>query len=223
MMINQLRMIAQMARFQDTKWKNVNTLYLACSGGGKSQALKQNKQIPKAGARVVLWDPDEDHKAFRFTDKARYKAALIAGLRSRRGFRLAFTGDATIENFEWWCQLVWAALDGRCNTYVIIEELATVTDTVSKATRNFGEVLRRGRKYGARLHATTQRGTEIAKTAYTQCPIKWVGVQEGADIKRMAGLCSLTEAEVATLKPLHFWLKVAGTAPEYRKIGIVKG
>lgn len=205
-------------RNPDTSLPNRNTLYLACSGGGKSQALFQNQDIPRSKARVVLWDPDEDHPARRFNTLPSFKAALAEELRRGRGFRLAYSGDADVETFEKWCQMVCMILDGGKMTYVVIEELADVSETAGKASEWFGRLLRRGRKYGARLHVTTQRGTEISKTAYTQCPIKWVGIQEGADTEKMAKLCALSPAQIKELTPLEYWLKQAGKEPERIKL-----
>lgn len=211
-----------MAKNQDTSQPNRNTLYLACSGGGKSQAVYQNKEIPKRGARVVLWDPDEDHPAARYYNLPEFRRALIAALKRGGGFRIAYSGDADVKGFETWCAMIWTILDGKKPTFVIIEELATVTETVSKATKNFGVLLNRGRKYGARIHLTTQRGTEISKTAYIQCPTKFVGIQEGSDVDRMAKLCALTVAQIRELKPLEYWRKAAGKEPEKVRLNYIK-
>lgn len=212
-----------MAINPNTSLPNRNSLYLACSGGGKSQALLQNRDIPPKGARVLLWDIDHDHRATRFESMAEYKRALIAALKSGKGFRLAYSGADTVENFETFCSMVWAALDGRFLTHTIIEELADVSPSPSKATPQFGRLLRKGRKFGARLHITSQRGTEIAKTCYTQCPIKYIGQQEGADVARMAREAGVGPEQIRNLNALEFYRKEAGPEPgkliklKYRK------
>lgn len=212
-----------MAINQNTSHKQENTLYLACSGGGKSQALYQSKAIPKRGARVVLFDPDSDHPATRFDTLSGFKAGLIAALKSGGGFRVAYSGEADVKIFEKWCQMIWAILDGSKVTYIIIEELATVTETVTKATRYFGLLLNRGRKYGAKIHMTTQRGTEICKTAYIQSAYKLVGVQEGADIEKMAKLCAIRPEKIRELSELEYWYKKAGPhEPERIKLKYIK-
>jgi len=206
-------------RNPDTSLPNRNSLYLACSGGGKSQALFQNPAIPRSKVRCLLWDPDEDHPARRFYSLSKLKAALAGELKRGRGFRLAYSGDADVKAFELWCGMVNAILDGNVPTYVVIEELADVSETAGKASPNFGTLLRRGRKYGAQLHITTQRGTEISKTAYTQCPLKWIGQQEGADVERMAKLCSIEPERIKQLNPLEYWFKKAGAGePERVKL-----
>ncbi len=199
-----------MAINQNPSLNNENTLYLACSGGGKSQALKQNKQIPASKVRVLLWDPDNDHKSTRFECIEEYRKAVISGIKSGKGFRIAYSGSVTVDAFEQWCRIAWAVLDGRKMTYCIIEELADVSPSSAKATPAFGELLRRGRKYGARLHIVSQRGAEISKTVYTQCPIKFIGQQEGNDIKNMAIHAGVSPENIKVLRPLQFYRKVSG-------------
>ncbi len=201
-----------MAKNPNTSLYNVNTLYLACSGGGKSQALKQNKTIPRQGVRVLLWDIDHDHAANRFENMPEYIRAVKSAIKSGSGFRLAYSGDDNPEMFEQWCRVVWAVLDGRKKTYILIEELADVVKTAGKAGENFGRLLRKCRKFNGRLHVTSQRGAEIPKTAYTQCQIKFIGQQEGADIDKMARIAGVIPVRIQELKPLEFYKKIAGTS-----------
>lgn len=211
-----------MAINPDTSLDNRHTLYLACSGGGKSQAVYQNAQLPKRGVWHVLYDPDEDHPARRFYSIDAFKAGVIAAVKEVRrrggGFRVAYCGDADLSSFEAWCAIVWDILDGRRLTYITIEELAAVSETAGKASPNFGRLLNRSRKYGGVINATTQRGTEISKTAYVQCGTKLVGIQEGADVERMAKLCALWPDQIKQLKPLEYWVKRAGHDPELLKL-----
>jgi len=213
-----------LARNQNTDHLNQSALYIACTGGGKSQCLSQNKSIPKSGARVFLWDPDHDHKSTLIAGKVAFKRAMIAAIKSGRGFRLSFVSEAgSIDDFEWFCNIVWAALDGNKKTYVFIEELASVTETASKATKNFGRLLNRGRKYGAKLHITTQRGSEISKTAYIQCQNTYIGIQRGNDIKKMAEKGGVSVQQIIGLKPLEFWFSDGGATStkhvvKYKKV-----
>lgn len=212
-----------MARNPNTALANKNTLYLACSGGGKSQAIKQNTDIPKKAARVVLWDIDHDHKAVHVESMAGFIRAVKAGIRSRRGFRIAYSGDDTPENFEVFCSVVWAIADGKIPLYIIIEELADAAPSTGKASPNFGRVLRKIRKFNGRLHITSQRGTEIPKTAYTQCPNKYIGIQEGADVERMAKLAGIEARKIRELTNLEFYVKQAGAGePEKIKLKFKK-
>lgn len=203
----------------DTSHRNENTLYLACTGGGKSQALLNNKNIPKKGARVLLWDIDEDHKATRFETMPLFLKAVVKGIRSGKGFRLAYCGNDSLDNFEKFCEIAFSVLDGNKNTYIIIEEQADVSPTTTKATYWFGKLLRKGRKFGAKIHVTSQRGAEISKTAYTQCMTKYVGQQQGSDILKMAIVANVSANQIKELKPLEFW-RTSSNAGESVKIKI---
>lgn len=183
---------------------NKNTLYLARSGGGKSQALKQNREIPKSGVRVVLWDKSHDHKAHHYDNKRAFIRALLAGLKSGKGFRIAFSGGVGVEDFEWWCKAVWAALDGQNISYIIVEELSEVCLSVAKASPEAARLLNQGRKYGMRFHGTSQKPQEISKTYYDQCPFKYIGPQIGANVRKFAKEIGVSESDIAGLKDLCF-------------------
>lgn len=198
----------------NTSRPNLNFLYMATSGGGKSQALLQNKAIPKSGARVLLWDIDNDHKAHHIDNMETYRRELKKAVLSGKGFRLAYNGNDTVSRFEEWCRMIWEILDGDLETYIIIEELADVSTSAGKATGWFGRVLRKGRKFGAQIHMTTQRSTEISKTAFSQCAYKVVGQQESdADSGRMSKLISVQPEKIRALQPLQYFMKPPGAEP----------
>ena len=185
---------------------NKNTLYLARSGGGKSQALKQNREIPKSGVRVILWDKSHDHKAHHYDNKRAFIRALLAGLESGKGFRIAYSGGIGVDDFEWWCSAVWAALDGSRMTYVIVEELSEVCASIGKASPEAARLLNQGRKYGMRFHGTSQKPQEISKTYYDQCPYKYIGAQIGSNIQRFAKELGEPIERVKALDDLEFLL-----------------
>lgn len=205
-----------MAINPDPSLPNRHALVAGATGSGKSQVMRQ-KLLPQGfGHRVLLWDPDEDHRGTRFTDRAAYARAVRQALASGKGFRLAWSGRGDVATFEWWCQVVWAALDGRHLTYIGIEELADVSPSVGKASPAFGELLRKGRKYGAVLAMATQRGAEVSKTCWTQVAEKWIGQQQGGDVARMAREADVAESDLRALKPLEFFRKPAGADPAER-------
>jgi hypothetical protein len=216
-----------MAKNPNTALPNRHHLYLACSGGGKSQAVFQNGDLPKRGVWHVLFDPDEDHPARRYYSIAEFQMGLIAAIRDAStrkngGFRVAYCGDATVQAFEEFCALVWSILDGNRLLYMTVEELAAVSPNAGAATPMWGRLLNRGRKFGLVIHATTQRGTEISKTAYVQCANKLVGIQEGADVQKMAKICALTVEQIQQLQPLEYWYKRSGKPPEHVKLSFVE-
>lgn len=200
-----------MAINPNTSHPNRNTCYVACSGYGKSQALGQNPAIPKSKARVLLWDIDHDHAAVHFDDRRRYIAAVRGALASGKGFRLAWSGRCDVDTFEWWCKVVWSVLDGTVTTFVIVEELADVSPSAGKATPAFGELNRRGRKYGAQLHWTTQKSQEVSKTAFDQAATKFIGFpNEGASVDHLVICSGATRDQLFALKPLEFYMRHAG-------------
>lgn len=209
-----------MAINQNTSWPNRNTLYLARSGGGKSQALAQNPEIPKSGARVLLWDLSHDHRGVHIDNRAAYVRAVKKGLESGKGFRLAYSGPGGVDSFEWWCRVVWAALDGDHLTYVIVEELSAVCQSVAKATPAAAVLLNQMRKFGGVFHGTSQKPQEISKTFYDQCEVLHIGKQRGDLVRKFSRELGIAEAEIENLKELEFWRvdpkKNGGNPEKYR-------
>lgn len=159
---------------------NRHTLYLARSGGGKSQALKQNTELPHSGVRCLLWDPGKDHdyrrdKTYYFDTRAGFGRAAMAAIRSGQGFRIAYNGPRTLGVHEWWCALVMSLLDGRHLTYVVDEEVAQSCQGAGEAPPEFATLLREGRKFGLVYHATSQRPQEVSKTVYENSEVIYVG------------------------------------------------
>lgn len=195
-----------MAINPNTQHHNQNKCFIAMSGFGKSQALKQT--LPGRGARVVLWDPDNDHKAHHYSDKKAFVSALIAACKSGKGFRIGWDGVVDVPTFEWWCQVVWEILDGNKITHVVIEELADVSESAGKASFWWGQLNRKIRKYGGILYWTTQRSQEVSKTAYSQAAIKFIGFPNtGAKLKELASMVEVSEQDLRSLKPLEFFIR----------------
>lgn len=186
---------------------NKNACYIAMSGFGKSQALKQ--VVPLRGVRHVLWDPDDDHKGVHYDDRSKFISALKSACKANAkgaGFRIAWNGTVDVETFEWWCQAVWHVLDGNKITYITVEELADVSETSGKASPWWGQLNRKCRKYGGRLNWTSQRSQEVSKTAYSQAAIKYIGYpNDGANLKSLCAMVQVSEEEIKNLKPLSFF------------------
>lgn len=198
-----------MAIRQNPSLPNRHTGYLAKSGYGKSQALKQNPDIPKQGARVILWDPALDHKANRFTRHAEFKKAVSAGIRSGRGFRLALVGNNDPEEFEWFCEVCWNALDGQNTLHIMIEELAAVQPSAGRAAQFFGLLCNQSRKFGGILHWTTQRSQEISKTVLDQTENFYIGYPSKLcskpQVEKLARIAECSPGELLALDPLQFY------------------
>ena len=217
-----------MAINPNTAHSNQNTCFVAMSGGGKSQALKD--VLPRRGVRCVLWDIDNDHSAyntFYYNDRKRYIRHLKSALRGGGGFRLAWDGANDLETFEWWCSVVYSILDGNKKTYIVVEELADVSPSAGKASQYWGELNRKCRKFGGVLLWTTQRSQEVSKTAYGQCENYFIGVQKnGQKIAHLAQAAGVSESQISTLDKLEFF-KTRGNETErvkikYKKSGEIK-
>lgn len=197
-----------MARNPRPQLPNAHALYLARSGGGKSQALKQTREIPppNTGARVILFDPARDQwrGTSYFADPKAFATALAAAERSGRGYRIGYDGPRSVAIFEWWCRCVWAVLDGKRSTFAIVEELGAVCPHPGEATPAHRRILSEGRKYALHYHATSQRPQEISKTAFENVATWWIGPQKGENIKRFAAALDVPEATVRSLRELEF-------------------
>lgn len=195
-------------RNPNTRLPNRNTLYLGRSGSGKSTALKHNPAIPGRGVPVALWDPNEDHQARRYRRIGDFVKALAKADQvwrsQRRGYRVAYCGVNSQEAYNIWCQAVSEILDGRWLTYLIAEELADVSPHAGAAPPPAKKLLNQCRKYGGIFHGTSQKPTEISKTYYSGCEIRYVGaVRSDDEVKRMAKELAITPAEFRTLENIE--------------------
>lgn len=210
-----------MAVNQNASLTNNHTGYVAMSGYGKSQALKQNQAIPSKGVRVLLWDVDEDHKASHYDKRTAFYGALMAGMRSGAGFRIAWSGQSDVKTFEWFCEIAWHCLDGNKPLFLIIEELADVSPSSGKATPFCGQLFRRSRKYNGQIHWTTQRSQEVPKTAYSQSAVKYIGYPDETCSPRNADelgrIAGVEGAKLYGLQPLEFYRR-ADKATEFIKL-----
>lgn len=185
---------------------NCHELYVATSGGGKSVMLRHNlAKLPK-NSRVILWDQADDHAGLHCATKQSFVRALKAGYKSSRGFRIAFNGPATIENFEWFCEVVWSKLDGNHLTHMVVEELSQVSPSINRASPNAEVLLNQMRKYGGIFHGTTQKPQATAKTYYDLCEIKYIGQQKTeAMCRKMASEIGGKPEAIKALQPLNFY------------------
>ncbi len=187
--------------------KNQHTMYLGRTGSGKSEALRQNKHLPRSGVRCILWDLSHDHsKGTRYySNKNQFIDAIKRGIKSGKGFRIGWDGEGGSANHEWFCSVVRSVLDGRHLTYVINEELAACVKTSAKAASALQWLQNEGRKYGLVMHSVSQFPEEIPKTVYKNAARFFVGGQTGASIERFAKLLDCDESELKVLTPWEFF------------------
>lgn len=197
-------------RFQpknpNTAHPNRHELYLACTGGGKSQMLRHNLSKLPASERIILWDQAGDHTGLHYQSQKTFLTALKAGLKRGGGFRIAYAGPRTVESWEWFCEVVWACLDGNKITHLVAEELSAVCPSAGRATPNAEVLLNEGRKYGLIFHGTSQKPQAVAKTYFDQCDHKYIGRQKTRRMCiKMAEEIGVEPDAIGTLEPLQFW------------------
>lgn len=198
-----------------------NCLIIGTTGAGKSQAVKN--LVPGKGVRVLGFDPDSDHKLHQFSTGQQWAREVIKAVKSGRPFRLGWCDGTQAAQFEQFCAGVWDVLDGKHTTHVICEEAAQFCRSSGPADEHLGNLMRRGRKYGALVYVLGQRAAEIPTTARNLCSVRYVGRCEPDDYKAAAKLVGVTEQDIADLEtvprvnghlPPVFWRKEAGEKPE---------
>jgi len=182
----------------------------------------QNLEIPKQGARVILWDNARDQwrNTHYFNNPTEFGQALVAADASGKGYRIAYSGERTPNLFEWFCRLCWSLLDGRYHTYVLVEELGRVCHTSGRAMPQHERLVSEGRKNGLRYHATNQRTQEIPKTITGNCEVLWLGAQEPMDAFNSAKLLGVHVDELLALHELEFLVRDYQFRPKPQKFAL---
>lgn len=207
-----------MAINPDVGRKSQNTLIIGTTGAGKSQACKN--LVPRRGVRFIAFDPEGEHPAAGFESFPQFCRELVKADRSGKPYRLAYTGAKSDKDFERFCVAVWDVLDGNKDTHVLLEEVAQFTKSSGPALQEYGNLLRRARKYGGIIYTVGQRAAEIPTTALQQSPIRYVGLVDGEhDAKSAAKFADVTAAKLMAIPPntLTFYRKQTGQAAEIIK------
>lgn len=192
-----------MAINENTSLRRRHVCVTATTGGGKSQAMYDI--IPAKGVRAVFWDVDKDHDCIRFNDQKKFLMALNNAHKSGKPFRIGWSGADELDIFLWWCSAVWAILDGRKDTYVVIEEAADLEMGAGRPPPQLGRIIRRGRKYGAIIVSCTQRCQEIPKSLLTQTKEVYIGLQAEHDAKYLANFFPVDPKELPRMEELTFF------------------
>lgn len=170
------------------------------TGTGKSSHVKE---LIKKAKRVVVFDPDDEYSELQGFTKVRTARGLITLLKMRptQSVKIAFVVEG-VKAFEFFC----AAVFLWRNCLAVAEEIADVT-TPSKAPPQWGRLIRRGRKYGIKICAVTQRPAEADKTILCNAAvIRVCALGRNADREAIAKEINGKVAYLATMKPLD-WLE----------------
>jgi hypothetical protein len=208
---------------ENTAHPNRHTLYLAESGHGKSTCVKRVSGIPATGARVIIFDPNRDHKAHRYESKAKFAQAVKAGHLSGRGFRFALTIQTPLmQDFETFCEIVCAVLDGSRITYILAEEYGSVSPTAGPIDRVRSPyhyaMWTQARKYGGIIHGCSQRPQNISKDALENAGRIYAGGMGSRAAKSINAETDIPLAEIKALVPGEFieWQRGKG----HKKINV---
>lgn len=147
-----------MSRKLDNSQKAEIILVTGSSGSRKTTYIKGKI---KGRKRVIVWDAAK-HEYGDVCKVAKTQKELLILIKRAGdgGLRVAFQPDLlTKELFAWWAGV---ALAWGLNT-AVAEELADVT-SAGKAPNRWGQLLRKGRAYGIKIIAATQRPAESDKT-----------------------------------------------------------
>ncbi|MBR9791227.1 MAG: ATP-binding protein [Gammaproteobacteria bacterium] len=141
----------------DTSLKAEHEYICGNSGTGKSSYIKE---IMKGYKRIIAFDPDDEYGTMPGFTRIETARELVAKLKAAGSgnFKIAFVGEGKAA-FEFWCECVFKV--GLC--LAIAEEIADVTSP-AKAPPAWGKLIRRGRKFGVKICAVTQRPAEADKT-----------------------------------------------------------
>jgi DNA helicase HerA-like ATPase len=178
------------------------TLVAGSTGSGKTLWVREQAA---SAPRLLVWDAlGEWNRELRIKSVSlRELSGLIRDeLRDGAGgkFRASFTGPITRENFCAFCGLAWVWLR-IVPGVLVVEELADVTSP-GKAPAAWGDIVRKGRHFGADIFAITQRPAESDKTALGNAAAVHCGLLAfPSDRRYLANVLDVTEPQLAALKP----------------------
>jgi hypothetical protein len=193
---------------ENTALKNRNMLCIGMPGSGKSQALKQRGIMAECG-RVLLFDPNKDHKCEYRVDTRAGFARKLAELEERGGrYSLGYSpspaSDSREDDHEFFCKCVLLIADGRKLTCIVDEELAQSCRSASKADRAHKKLMNEGRKYGLVYHGAIQLAQRVPKDVYDQCDTLYVGKNLRLPKYVEQRFTKEQNREIRVMQPLNF-------------------
>lgn len=207
-----------------------HVVYVAGTGGGKTSAVRYMGLVPKQ-SQAVFFDPYTNYAGQSFqgqrchgtASRAIFVKTLLQARRKGRPFKLAYIPPqgACLDELVFFSTIVWGMGSGRApKLHVVIEELASCTQSSGKLQGKPGELLRGGRQYGLVVHSLFQRGQEVPKTVTEQSSTWWIGAvnsltdarwlasQKGLEVAHIAALTSAKVNKVRLGQPIADYLLV---------------
>lgn len=170
----------------------------------------------------MLWDINRDHPAHRFEKLGDFARAVGAANKSGRGFRLAYCGAPSPDAFEIWAAIYWEILDGNKLTHSIVEEYSDCCRGAGLLSQkndfNHRRLWTQGRKYGAVIHATSQRPQLISKDALGNAGIIWGSFMDTKAAKRIADEIDINVGELRSCAKGEFFRREIGCVAERIKV-----
>lgn len=177
-------------------------------GGSRSGKTSWCAQELAGARRLLVWDSAQDGEwGRRFNCKRvesiAYLAEAVKPYAPNR--RIGFCAPPTPENFAAFCRLAFILIQVAPSA-VVVEELADVTSP-GKAPLWWGELLRKGLRYGPKIYACTQRPAESDKTIIGNASrVHCHMMQRAGDALYMAREMRVAVGLVDALKPFQ-WIE----------------
>lgn len=168
------------------------------SGSGKSTFIKREIKRLKP-KRLIVFDVMHEYGDHGETVKL---CGQLAQLAKKDSFKLIFQPNSRNmqEQFNFFCKLTFNI--GQC--LMVVEELNRVTDA-GKAPADWQDCTSRGRHKGLQIYGASQRPAGVDKDFFSNATrIRTGRLNYAADIKTLADVLNVKQADISELKPLEF-------------------
>jgi len=163
--------------------------------------------------RLLVWDSMREFSLDYRCREVRTPAELHRVALSSAPARIGYAVPVSAGSFDTFCRLawVWLRVNARAghSVAIVVEEMADVT-TPGKAPPAWGEIVRKGLRFGPRIYALTQRPAESDKTVVGNANLLHCHAMARADDARyMARELRVDPARVDALRLDRFeWLEL---------------
>jgi hypothetical protein len=181
---------------------------MGATGSGKSSTICAALAADD-GPRRLIYDPGDDYGAFGDVCSIQgvYDRVVKAGAGPfRLVFRPPFDLVRARAEFNLFCLIAFRVCMERGDVLVVADELEDVT-LASWAPPGWSQLIRKGRKYGARIIAASQRPAGIEKKIWSMATVVQSGrLNEMEDARTVARVLMVDPLEVVALPQLA-WIR----------------